>query len=164
MEFISGPVIFGFCSAAATTVIFSQIKILLGLKFRGSAFLTVISGIFTNWQSIRLWDAGLGLAFIVLLLLLKVLACIPYKVKQKKCIIITVNCCQNLTLMKTWFKNTCCLHLPRVEKFLWFISTCRNAIALVFGCLLTFVLDLNNYRPFDLTGKFLSVNASYVFS
>jgi sodium-independent sulfate anion transporter 11 len=25
---------------------------------------------------------------------------------------------------------------------------------------LTFVLDLNNYRPFDLTGKFLSMNAS----
>ncbi|EFX77094.1 hypothetical protein DAPPUDRAFT_321675 [Daphnia pulex] len=115
MDFISGPVIFGFCSAAATTVIFSQIKILLGLKFRGSAFLTVISGIFTNWQAIRLWDAGLGLAFIVLLLL-----------------------------------------LTRVEKFLWFISTCRNAIALVFGCLLTFVLDLNNYRPFDLTGEIKS--------
>jgi sodium-independent sulfate anion transporter 11 len=85
MDFISGPVIFGFCSAAATTVIFSQIKILLGLKFRGSAFLTVISGIFTNWQSIRLWDAGLGLAFIILLLLLKVLACVPHKAKQKKC-------------------------------------------------------------------------------
>lgn len=84
MDFISGPVIFGFCSAAATTVIFSQIKILLGLKFRGSAFVTVISGIFTNWQAIRLWDAGLGLAFIVLLLLLKVLACVLYNAKEKK--------------------------------------------------------------------------------
>ena len=72
MDFISGPVIYGFCSAAATTVMFSQIKILLGLKFRGSAFSTVISGIFTNWQAIRIWDAGLGIVFIVVLISLKV--------------------------------------------------------------------------------------------
>ncbi len=72
MDFISGPVISGFCSAAATTVIFSQIKIILGLKFRGSAFATVILGISTNWNAISLWDTALGVIFIVLLILLKV--------------------------------------------------------------------------------------------
>ena len=72
MNFISGPVISGFCSAAATTIIFSQIKIILGLKFRGSAFVTVVPGIFSNCQEISLWDAMLGIVFIVLLILLKV--------------------------------------------------------------------------------------------
>lgn len=72
VELISGPVISGFCSAAATTVIFSQIKIILGLKFRGSSFPKVIAGIFNHWKSINVWDALLGLSFILLLLFLKV--------------------------------------------------------------------------------------------
>ena len=79
MDFISGPVISGFCSAAATTVIFSQIKIILGLKFRGSAFATVVPGIFSNWQAISLWDMGLGAVFIVLLILLKVASLMVYR-------------------------------------------------------------------------------------
>lgn len=73
MEFISGPVISGFCSAAAVTVITAQFKTLLGLKFPGSSFAKVFSGIFTNWKDISLWDTVLGFSFIFFLLLLKVL-------------------------------------------------------------------------------------------
>lgn len=72
MDFISGPVISGFCSAAAATVIFAQFKTLLGLKFPGSSFSKVFPGIFINWRNISLWDSVLGFTFIVLLLLLKV--------------------------------------------------------------------------------------------
>lgn len=72
MEFISGPVISGFVSAAATITILSQLKTILGLKFRGSAFTQVVPGIFTHWRSIRPWDTILGLSFILFLQLLKV--------------------------------------------------------------------------------------------
>ena len=72
MEFISGPVISGFCSAAAATVITAQFKTLLGLKFPGSSFAKVFPGIFLNIMNISLWDTVLGLSFILILLLLKV--------------------------------------------------------------------------------------------
>ena len=72
MDFISGPVISGFCSAAATTVILAQIKGILGLKFPGSAFAQVLPGLFTHYQDIRLWDTILGISFIVILITLKV--------------------------------------------------------------------------------------------
>ena len=73
MDFISGPVISGFCSAAATTVIFSQLKTICGLKFPGSTVDRVIPGFFTHWREIRMWDTLLGFGFIVFLMLLKVI-------------------------------------------------------------------------------------------
>lgn len=74
MDFISGPVISGFCSAAATTVIVAQFKTLLGLKFPGSSFAKVFPGIFINYKDISLWNTVLGFSFIVFLLLLKVVS------------------------------------------------------------------------------------------
>ena len=73
MDFISGPVITAFAAAAATTVILSQFKVLLGLTFKGSNFLQVVPGIFINWRDIKPWDAILGLSFITFIELLKVL-------------------------------------------------------------------------------------------
>lgn len=73
MDFISAPVISGFCTAAAVTVILSQFKTILGLTFRGSTFTKVLPGIFQHWRAIRVWDAALGFAFIAFLLLLKVI-------------------------------------------------------------------------------------------
>lgn len=78
MDFISAPVISGFCSAAAVTVIVAQFKTILGLTFRGSAFTKVFPGIFKHWRSIRIWDALLGFFFVALLMLLKVIAYIEY--------------------------------------------------------------------------------------
>ena len=73
MDFISGPVISGFCSAAAITVVFSQLKAILGLKFKGSSFIKVLPSLFTNYQDILLWDAILGFSMIAFLILLKVI-------------------------------------------------------------------------------------------
>jgi len=73
MDFISGPVISAFCSAAAIITITSQIKTLLGLTFRGSSFAKVMPGIFEHWREIRPFDTLLGLACVLLLLFLKVL-------------------------------------------------------------------------------------------
>lgn len=73
MDFISGPVVSGFCSAAATTVVFSQLKTIFGLKFQGSSFIKVLPGIVTNLSDIKMWDALLGFAFIVFLVVIKVI-------------------------------------------------------------------------------------------
>lgn len=74
MEFISGPVISGFCSAAATTVIASQTKAVLGQNFSGSSFAVALPGIFTHWADVRLWDTVLGCSSILILLALKVIS------------------------------------------------------------------------------------------
>ncbi len=51
-----------------------------------------------------------------------------------------------------------------VNKVLWFISTCRNALAVIFGCVITYVLHLYDYAPFNVTGDtILSENFGYKF-
>ena len=72
VEFISAPVISGFCSAAALTVISTQIKGLFGLKFHASSFVEIWIGFFTNLSKMNPWDTGLGCSVIVLLLLMRV--------------------------------------------------------------------------------------------
>ena len=72
MEFISGPVISGFCSAAAVTVMTAQLKTLLGLSFPGSSFTKVCQGVYSNWRDIQLWDSVLGGCFLIFLYFLKV--------------------------------------------------------------------------------------------
>ncbi|XP_046455001.1 sodium-independent sulfate anion transporter-like isoform X2 [Daphnia pulex] len=133
MDFISGPVISGFCSAAAVTVIVAQFKTLLGLKFPGSSFAKVFPGIFANWMDISLWDTVLGFSFILLLLLLK-----------------------NLTLLRKTCTNWSCLRNRHVSKAIWFVSTCRNALAVILGCVIAYSFELYGYHPFNLTGEIKS--------
>ena len=73
MDFISGPVVSGFCSAAAITVVFSQLKTVLGLTFKGSSFIKVLPSLFTNYRDVKLWDSIFGFSFIIILILLKVI-------------------------------------------------------------------------------------------
>jgi sodium-independent sulfate anion transporter 11 len=72
VDFISAPVISGFCSAAALTVASTQVKGLFGLKFSGSSFVEIWTGFFTNLSKINPWDAGLGCSSIVILLFMRV--------------------------------------------------------------------------------------------
>ncbi len=39
-----------------------------------------------------------------------------------------------------------------VDGMLWFISTSRNAAAVIGGCLAAFLLEANGLTPFTLTG------------
>jgi solute carrier family 26 (sodium-independent sulfate anion transporter), member 11 len=73
VEFISAPVITGFCYAAALTVASTQVKGLFGLKFKGSSFIEIWQGFFTNLSTIHAADAILGWSVIVILLLMRVL-------------------------------------------------------------------------------------------
>ena len=66
-------------------------------------------------------------------------------------------------MIKKWFKSTCCLYNPHVDKVLWFISTCRNALAVFFGCLLAYILELYDRRTFALTGNLWTLIFSLIF-
>ena len=72
VEFISAPVISGFCSAAALTVASTQVKGLFGLKFKGSSFIETWKGFFTHIEECNPWDSALGCSVIVILLLIRV--------------------------------------------------------------------------------------------
>jgi sodium-independent sulfate anion transporter 11 len=72
VEFISAPVISGFCSAAALTVSSTQVKGLFGLKFKGSSFIEIWRGFFENITKCNPWDSALGCSMIVILLLMRV--------------------------------------------------------------------------------------------
>lgn len=132
VDFISAPVISGFCSAAALTVASTQVKGLFGLKFSGSSFVEIWTGFFTNLSKINPWDAGLGCSSIVILLLMR-----------------------KLTAMKNVrpLKKMTCLRNRFVDGGLWFISTSRNAFAVIGGCVAAYVLEINGLSPFTLTGN-----------
>ena len=72
VDFVSAPVISGFCSAAALTVASTQVKGLFGLKFKGSSFFETWRGFFTHIKECRPWDSALGCSMIVILLLMRV--------------------------------------------------------------------------------------------
>ena len=72
VEFISAPVISGFCSAAALTVSSTQMKGLFGLKFKGFSFIVIWRGFFENIEKCNPWDSTLGCSMIVILLLMRV--------------------------------------------------------------------------------------------
>ncbi|XP_046646442.1 sodium-independent sulfate anion transporter-like, partial [Daphnia pulicaria] len=113
VDFISAPVISGFCSAAALTVASTQVKGLFGLKFSGSSFVEIWTGFFKNLSKIK------------------------------------------LTAMKNLrpFKKITCLRNRFIDSGLWFISTSRNAFAVIGGCVAAYVLQVNGLSPFTLTGN-----------
>ena len=154
VDFISAPVISGFCSAAALTgkikiskissenlielyiinviVASTQAKSLFGLKFEGSSFIEIWTGVFTHLDKIRAADAGLGVGAIVVLLLMR-----------------------KMTLLKSTpcLKECVCMQQRWVDRVLWFTATSRNAIAVISGCLTTYLLKQNGLQPFSLTGQ-----------
>ncbi len=87
IDFVSLPVIAGFTSAAALTIISTQMRALLGLKIVHKSgydgFVGAWWDVYLNFESFRLADAILGCSCIVMLLLLKVcviayILCIKY--------------------------------------------------------------------------------------
>lgn len=72
VELISIPVTSGFTSATATVIIVSQIKGLLGMRFKAENFVDNIVQLYRKHQMARWPDAVLGLSCIVFLLSLRV--------------------------------------------------------------------------------------------
>lgn len=72
VNFLSKPVISGFTSAAAIVIIFSQLKHLLGAEIPGSSkFHQLVINAIQHMTSTNLYDFGIGIAGIIILLLFK---------------------------------------------------------------------------------------------
>ena len=72
IDFIAAPVLAGFASAAALTIVTTQIESLLGLEFEAEGFLNTWIAVFQLIEETKKWDAVLGFSSIAILLLLRV--------------------------------------------------------------------------------------------
>ncbi|XP_068084543.1 sodium-independent sulfate anion transporter [Anabrus simplex] len=131
VDFISAPVTSGFTSATSVIIIVSQMKGLLGIKFKSQNFIDNLRQLVIHAPGTRLWDAILGFSCIIFLLALRQLNSIPVGPKDPS--------------MRT----------PRhkmIKKGLWFISICRNALIVLISSVIAFKLDASG-QPFILSGK-----------
>lgn len=141
MEFISLPVTVGFTAAAALSIGSSQVKSLLGLTGGGNQFLDSWINIFKNIDQVKLWDTLLGVSTIIILISLKVIH-IPNATVSQKVIIILF---QKFGTVKRW---------PMATKY---TSLSRNAIVVILGTLLAFLLKTYaGAIPFNVTGQVAS--------
>ena len=85
IDFISIPVTVGFTSATSVIIATSQLKGLLGLKFKSSGFLSTIKMVIKNFHQIRYSDLTLGLISLTLLLSLRALKNCQTNKKAQKC-------------------------------------------------------------------------------
>lgn len=73
VDFISAPVISGFTSATSIIIILTQIKGILGLKFKNQGNIDLIRQLFVHFSEIKKADALLGLGCIIFLCGIKVI-------------------------------------------------------------------------------------------
>ena len=111
VRFISLPGISGFVSAAAITIVFGQVKSLLGLKHIPREFIPNVTDTFKRIKETNPWDLLLGSCCIVLLVILKKVNAIEWDEGEP------VTTLQQLS-----------------RKILWFVSTARNALVLLLSC------------------------------
>ncbi|XP_058456095.1 sodium-independent sulfate anion transporter-like [Malaya genurostris] len=125
VQFISMPVITGFITAAAVTIISSQMKSLLGISSPGksSEFVDSWSNIFENVGQTRLWDSLLGFSSLAILIC--------------------------LTLIKGRGSG-------RWRTFTKYLCLLRNALIVISGGTLAYVMASRDQYPFRLTGKVAS--------
>ncbi|KAF6200826.1 hypothetical protein GE061_005273 [Apolygus lucorum] len=127
VSFISAPVVSGFTTATALIVAISQVKGLLGLTLETSGIFDNLTKIFQNVNNVRLGDTILGVTCILCLLLLRKL--------------------KDVRISKS-IKGREIIHSS-----FWFISTGRNAIAVIATSYLTFWYTKNDLQPPFITTK-----------
>lgn len=121
MRYISIPVISGFTSAAAITIAFGQVKHLLGIKTKSNQFIPEVIETFGNIGKTNIWDLVMGMSCTVVLLLLRYLKFTAPPVPNID------------TRNQRWAK-----------KFIWFISTGRNAIVVICAALIAYAISTQN--------------------
>lgn len=131
VEFISGPVISGFTSAAAITIASTQLKSLFGMKFEAEEFLDTMYQFFTHLYTMRLADSLLGVACVILLLLIRHFKDMKFSPDSRL--------------------------PPRARKVIegiwWTFATARNAIVVLVCAVSAAILLNNNMQPFALTDE-----------
>ncbi|XP_077490089.1 sodium-independent sulfate anion transporter-like isoform X7 [Amblyomma americanum] len=131
VEFISGPVISGFTSAAAITIASTQLKTLFGMKFEAEEFLDTMYQFFTHFYTVKLADSLLGVTCVVLLLVIRHFKDAKFSQDSRV--------------------------PPRARKIIegiwWTFATARNAIAVLVCAVTAAILLNNNMNPFALTDE-----------
>ncbi|XP_075969189.1 sodium-independent sulfate anion transporter-like [Anticarsia gemmatalis] len=113
VEFISMPVIKGFTNAAALQIAASQLKSYFGLQGpSGNYFAESMTYFFYNIKTARLWDPILATCTIIMLILLKKLG------------------------------DGCNRTDGFIKKTRWFISLSRNAIVVIVGMVIAFIMKV----------------------
>lgn len=132
VRFISLPVISGFVSAAAVTIGFGQVKSLLGLKKIPRDFFDNVIKTFQHMKETNPWDLLLGFCCIVVLFVLK-------KLNRTKW--------EEYEYVPKW-QRAC-------RKFLWLLSTGRNALVVVLAASVVIAVESVNGKSdtFTLTEK-----------
>nr|CAD7428827.1 unnamed protein product [Timema monikensis] len=132
VDFISEPVTSGFTTATSLIIIGSQMKGLLGLRFKSNGFVDNIWQLFKHAGEAKLWDCLMGISCIIALLLIRKANDIPVGPKEKS-------------------KQT---HTHQViKKLLWFFSISRNALIVVVCSTVAYKLFNNGLSPFILSGQ-----------
>lgn len=124
VEFISMPVISGFTTAAALQIAASQLKSLFGLSgSSGDYFAESMFNFFSNITTAKLWEPVLGFGTMVMLILLQKMG-------------------QGCNRTDGLFKQV-----------RWFISLSRNAVVVVVGMIISYVLKvIMDAEPLSLIG------------
>lgn len=128
VEFISMPVISGFTTAAALQIASAQLKSLFGLEGKsGNYFAESIYNFVLNITTMKLWDPILGFITIGILIYLKRLG------------------------------QGCSRTDGLVKQLRWFISLGRNAVVVILGMIIAYVLKLTtDGEPLVLIGDISS--------
>jgi len=125
VNFIPHCVIVGFCCAASIIISSSQVKHLLGLTGKiPKPFFEQWKGIISNISSVRWQDCVMGFGAVIILHLLK-------EAKTKFC--------NDKQMKEEEAKPT-----KIARKTLWFVSTARNAIVVIFATIITFLMINQN--------------------
>ncbi|KYM86093.1 Sodium-independent sulfate anion transporter [Atta colombica] len=131
VDFISIPVTVGFTSATSVIIVASQLKGLLGLKISSQGFVDTLIKVFQNIDNMSLWDTGMSISCIAILLLFRKMKDVKLHVISKK----SVN------------------YQRIIAKAIWLISTARNAIVVVTCSVIAYKYDSSEFgSPFILTG------------
>lgn len=127
VDFISIPVTSGFTSATSVIIIIGQIQRLLGIKYKSKNILDNIIKLFQNINQLRLNDTVLGVCSIIILLLVRKMKDIDFKMKDPA--------------RNQFFK-----------KAFWFLAISRNALIVLITTLITYHLHFAGHQPFILSG------------
>nr|XP_032523263.1 sodium-independent sulfate anion transporter-like isoform X1 [Danaus plexippus plexippus] len=129
VEFVSLPVVSGFTSAAAITIASSQIKGLLGLKFKAENFISTWRGVLHHIGETKLEDSLLGLSCCIVLMGMKALKDVRLKDNDEKS-----------------------RRSQILQRCFWFVGVARNAVVVVTASIIAFFVHQDKEVPLILTG------------
>ncbi|XP_063232021.1 sodium-independent sulfate anion transporter-like isoform X5 [Bacillus rossius redtenbacheri] len=129
VDFISMPVTVAFTSAAAITIASSQVKDLLGFGGQANNFVQACANLLSRAGRARLWDSALGLTTVAVLLLGKVLG--------------ASSAVRTGPERGVWRRAA--------SSALWLLCVARNAVVVLAGALVAYLLHLHGVAPFRLT-------------